>query len=68
MSGRYHLRNGWYFERIDAESIELTHDGGTVHRLRVSVNEWASVMASTSLRGETGDTWREAVDYLNADA
>jgi hypothetical protein len=77
--GLFHLRSGFYFGRDEAEVViahrhpALERDGVSVvdmvSVIRVPLNEWASVLASTSSAGDTGDKWREALAFLGeADA
>lgn len=59
----YHLRDGFWFWR-DGDEIVVSDRLGAVHEIRVPVNEWASVLAHTSVEGETGDKFREALTFL----
>lgn len=67
MDSVFHLRDGLYFAR-DGDEVVLRYpadlDGFT--EVRVPVNEWASAIASTSKRGENEQTFREALEYLEA--
>lgn len=68
--GGFHWRDGWYFERIK--------DGGVmVYRRRepeapaepvlaMPANEWASIVASLTARGETTETYYAALAFHNA--
>lgn len=76
--GRFHSNNGLCFERLHDGSVEVTrvlwgfsaqhtsrqeHAEVVDHRWRMTAEEWASVVASVSAAGETGDTWKAALDY-----
>lgn len=69
VEGYFHLRGGFYFRREANGDITImlgsAEAGGQAVRISVPSNEFASVMASVSARGETGETWREACDYLD---
>ena len=67
----FHLREGFFYERMPEGQIHIVHamtvEGlpKVVGDITVPDNEWASVMASTSYRGETRETWIEALKYLS---
>lgn len=66
----FHLRDGFYFQREHDGSVsirvcESAHAAAVVVReLNVPANEWASVLASTCARGESGETYEEATRFL----
>lgn len=66
----FHLRDGFMFGRNEDGSVTVRvlkgglADGETVAEVTVPDNEWASVLASTCARGETGETYAEAMDFL----
>lgn len=69
----FHLREGFFYERtpdgihvVFAMTVEGLPE--VVGDITVPDNEWASVMAITSARGETRETWEEAVAYLEKTA
>lgn len=68
----FHLKNGFFYERTP-EGIHvvyaMTVDGSpkVVGEVTVSEAEWASVVASTSARGETRSTWDEAREFLSTE-
>ena len=70
----FHLRGGFCFRRNEDGSITLQHRGYTPHSYFVNAeatvpsNEFASVVASVSARGEDGETFQEAWDYLTRTA
>jgi len=74
----FHLRDGVHFERGTQGAVTISKrvpvmaERGipaghqffiTLWSLTVPENEWASVLASMSARGETADTWHEAVQF-----
>lgn len=68
----YHLRDGIYFERgpgsgvtieVDLTGMGVPPGYPTRRQIEVSAEEWASVLASVALRGETGETHREALAF-----
>lgn len=69
----FHLKGGWYFERLDDGSVRICHeeegtraDGGFVEYdvcLDIDPDSWASIVASVSAKGETGERFQEAVRY-----
>lgn len=62
----FHAHGGWYFRREDDGSVtievaESAHvDAPLKVALTVDPDTWASIVASVSGSGETGDTWRAA--------
>lgn len=73
----FHSRDGLYFARTVTGDVIVTievpvHDGtgnfheghrAVLHRIVLPQDEWASVLASVSARGETGETWQQARDF-----
>jgi hypothetical protein len=61
----FHVRDGWFFSRDD----ESTPPGAVTVRVQdgptftLAPHEWASVVASVSAHGETGETYRAALDF-----
>jgi hypothetical protein len=66
--GEFHLCEGFTYERVsDSGDVRLRvrdHHGGeeVVREVTVPENEWASVVASVSAKGEDGDTYQAARD------
>lgn len=65
--GEFHNRDGWYFKRVDeAGTVRIRkrvtgHDGAEiVTEIEIPENEWASIVAHVSRRGETSQTWQQA--------
>ena len=54
----YHLREGWYFDRLEDGEVRVRTAGGAV--VTMAPEEWASVVASMSHRGEDYTTYRLA--------
>lgn len=65
----FHLRSGLHFQRGDEGEVTIVKTDGQAFdpviqwEVVVPAEEWASVVASVGARGETGDTWREALAY-----
>lgn len=63
----FHARDGQFFERQDDGSVrilsrETGHGGAAILKdVTLGPSEWASVVASMSLEGEDGETWRLAL-------
>ena len=74
--GAFHWKNGLFFERNSDRSVTIyrLHEAksGTSTRVdredigRIPAEEWASIISSVSERGETGETWREALKFHGA--
>ena len=74
--GRMHIADGFIIERTpDAKTpivLGLTHGGDPFNlntpivRIWLSESQCASIMAHIARRGETGDTYREALAFLQA--
>lgn len=65
----FHAFGGWYFRRdTDGHvTIEVTEtaqaDAPLARALTVDPATWASIVASVSAEGESGERWRRALDY-----
>jgi hypothetical protein len=68
----FHTHEGWYWRRRSDGSVaivvtESAKDGAPIVREHyLEVGEWASVVASVSARGETGETFLEAKTFHDA--
>lgn len=72
----FHWKDGWYFERLANGSVRIYHEEKYVDPdsgvreydvcLDIDSDSWASILASVSARGETGETFREAVEFGRA--
>lgn len=71
----FHSKNGLFFERLKDGSVHIirTYDARDVRAdnlvldITLSASEWASVVASVMLLGETGDTYKLALGIHNWD-
>lgn len=69
----FHLKDGLYFCRTPDGGVRMvkTYDGREIRAdnvvMDITTDEsgFASVMASVSAFGETGETWQQARDFLN---
>lgn len=64
----FHLRDGFCFTR-EGDEIVIGHfhdgyDGNRDRIIRVSIAEWASAVASTTVDGETSDNYLQALNLL----
>lgn len=67
----FHLSNGFFFERQADGQIRVAYvkpkSNEPMAETIVSPEAWASVLATTSVRGESAETWQEARDFLAAE-
>jgi hypothetical protein len=74
----FHSRDGFYFERLEDGTVRVSlclhglANTGRADQAPVAVvvrsvdlpeNEWASVVASVSSLGDTGENWQRARDF-----
>ncbi len=65
----FHAKNGWYFERTVNGGVHIVKkrddyvDAPIIAQIYLEHNEWCSVIASVSFRGETSESYREAETY-----
>jgi len=76
---RFHSHSGWFFERRDDGSVEITRripihddfrgpvDGWPVEYVRLDPDTWASVVASVSARGEMDGRFFDAQAFHAGD-
>lgn len=70
--GEFHWAHGWHFKRL-AEGVvrmRLLVDNHPVagQEFTIPPNEWASIVSHVSQRGETGETFQQALDFHNRHA
>lgn len=68
----YHSRDGLYFERDNYGNVTVRTMDRPAHKkvlfeVTLPPSEWASAVASMSKAGETGESFRAALDYHQAD-
>lgn len=68
MLAGFYARDGLYFERLGDGSIRVKHEHPPCSgQLKICVDltpeAWASIVASMSLRGETGPTYQAALTF-----
>ncbi len=64
----FHWKNGWYFVRTADGSVSMTHhDEGKPDDVQETIpaESWASIVAAVSVRGDTRETWLEALALHN---
>lgn len=65
----FHWRDGWFFERMPDGSVMITKrkDAGLespiITREIIPPGEWASIVASVSIKGENDRRWYTALDF-----
>lgn len=63
----FHARDGWCFRREDDGSVRILAPdsiGPGAHQMvTLDASTWASVVASVSAAGETGETYRCALGF-----
>ena len=65
----FHYKEGWFFKRREDGSVRIYQQQpvreNIVKELGIDIeaDSWASIMASVSARGETGETFREAQQF-----
>lgn len=70
----FHLKDGIFFERNSLGLVTLTikesaHvDAPTLRTVPIPPHEWASVLASVSRDGETGESYQAALDFHHSKA
>lgn len=63
----FHLRNGWYFNRLDDGMVQIikradAHENAPiVAEVIIAAWEWASVVAAVSGNGEATETYQDAL-------
>lgn len=69
----FHVKEGLYFERTTYGGVHITkrstaHPESPIEMdMIINDSEWASIMASVSARNETGETYREAMEFHHRD-
>lgn len=64
----FNINNGWTASRTEDGGVHIVgHDGEgvAVVELMMDDSSWASVVAAVSARGETGETFGEALRFHN---
>ena len=59
----FHYKGGWYWERLSNGSVRLFHlqqDSSVGVELKIDSDSWASIVASVSRSGETGEQFQLA--------
>ena len=65
---KYHWRDGWYFERGTNGNVVITPPkGDNVGPIIIPYNEWASIIAAVSEKGETGEQYQAALKLHNSE-
>jgi hypothetical protein len=61
--GKFHVRDGLYFERTGSNGVRITWPNG--EEMILDDFSWASVITSVSAAGETGETFQAALRFHN---
>ena len=68
--GEFHARDGVIFKRDAGGGVVISKAGAEFGEreiiLDLTGSAWASIVAHVSARGETGDTYREALEFHEA--
>lgn len=64
----FHTKDGWYFDRLPNGAVEFRKESlgknrHVTNRTQLDANTWASVLASVSKNGETGESFTIARDF-----
>jgi len=66
-SGAFHWRDGWFFKRLSDGSVSIFHAEDSKDYLYPSLtippNEWASIIAQCSAKGESDGGWERALQF-----
>lgn len=64
-TGQFHTHDGWYWNRTADGSVRIVVQppGGGSYEHVLTASEWASVVSHVSARGETGETWKAALEF-----
>jgi hypothetical protein len=68
MSRGFHIKDDWYFKRLDDSHFQITHvlvDPVEI-TLVVDIDSLASAFASISKTGDTVEKWKEAKRFLES--
>ena len=64
----FHTHSGWEWARLADGSVEIVRRnpvGNLLERHLLTASEWASVVSSMSLRGESGGRFYDALEFHN---
>jgi hypothetical protein len=67
----FHVKNGLWFERTENGSVHLVKkadardNAPVMEDIVIDDSSWASIVATVSAQGETGETYREALAFHN---
>lgn len=60
----FHWRDNWFFKRMPDASVRVSQvTGEWFTQLEIPANEWASIVCSVSVHGETGERWEASQDF-----
>lgn len=66
----FHWQNGWFFDRVrESGAVRLVKrseaklDADIQCSAEITADEWASIVASVSGRGETQERWNAALRF-----
>lgn len=65
----FHWQEGWFFTRLEDGSVkivkkeEATDEAKIIVEAIIPADEWASIIAYVSVKGETGENYREAQKF-----
>lgn len=68
--GKFHYRDGWYFERLEDGSVLITYpvkilDDEKIMKFRIDGDSWASIVAAVTPTGDNAETFDMAMRLHN---
>ncbi|MPZ13780.1 MAG: hypothetical protein GEU73_05050 [Chloroflexi bacterium] len=67
MAGDFHTKEGWWFGRLEDGSVGITKTNERAeiieHQVVLAPNEWASVVAFVSTKGDNAESFDEALRF-----
>ena len=72
--GKFHYKDGWYFERLEDGAVKISYPGGWIddktqdeEYLIIDPASWASIVASVSKLGDVTETFQKAIAFHQGD-
>jgi len=63
----FHAQENWFFKRLEGGMVRVTSASEPPRSVLLEASVWASVVASVSADGETGETYRAALAFHGED-
>jgi hypothetical protein len=74
MSGAFHSKDGWWWDRLENGDVGVTITGLTSNpevidaQIVFNPDTWASIVSSVSASGDNAETWGAARRFHNGQA